>query len=236
MPAALARSDAENAEEARRCASIHPRRDRKDRIPDGREGVPQERGADRLRRLPRVELERFAPESRREQAGRQEVAAEVEDVVDVVGAPDPPDRVGDDGARVLGAQRARAADADALADVLRERRQDDPLLGERLEDQVLGPQRCAGARDTLLLRGRADEERRVRPGGGRQVRDDLRDPLVSLDQEDVSGPENGREEPRIPGRHERIGDPGAGQNVHRPPGQAAGTHPGPHYLRLDGVP
>src|SRR3989442_1371842 len=93
-----------------------------DREADVLEGAPDDARADDLRREAAPELERAAAEAARDQAHREEVARQVEDVLHVVAEPDLRDHLVEDALEILALEPDRAADAKVEAGVLGERR------------------------------------------------------------------------------------------------------------------
>src|SRR5213594_4201829 len=93
-----------------------------DREADVLEGAPDDARADDLRREAAPELERAAAETAGDQAHREEVACQVEDVLHVVAEPDLRDHLVEDALEILALEPDRAADAEVAAGILGERR------------------------------------------------------------------------------------------------------------------
>jgi len=103
---------------------------------------------------------------------------------------DPGEHVVEDDRDLLGSQAVRPADADIEIDVLHERRNDDSLVHQSLGDQIarlaaveapdLGPP------SGFAQERASDVDRAVRPRGHREVLDDLRHPLIAVDEHHIS--------------------------------------------------
>src|SRR6059058_4592070 len=127
-----------------------------DREADVLEGPPDDARADDLRREAAPELERAAAEAARDQAHREEVARQVEEVLHVVAQPDLRDHLVQDALEVLALQPDRAADAKVEARVLGERR-GEHAFEERLDHHVLGVAPVLGDERLALGREAAEE-------------------------------------------------------------------------------
>jgi hypothetical protein len=134
----------------------------------------------------------------RDQAHREEVARQVEDVLDGVARAELGEHFVADARQVLGAEPTRAADAHVHGRVLDERRRDHAALHERFDHHVLGLD-AVTVEELLAASGHAaqelvaDVERRVRPRALRQVFDHLRDALLAVHEDDVALADGGAE-------------------------------------------
>jgi len=191
-----------------------------DREADVLEGPPDDARADDLRREAAPELERAAAEAARDQAHREEVARQVEDVLHVVAQPDLCDHLVQDALEILALEPDRAADAEVEAGILGEGR-GEHALEQRLDHHVLGVAPVLGD-ERLALGGEtaqelvADVEDRVRPGALRQVLDDLAHALVAVDQDHVAGADDAQQGVEVVGQEEgvvaaRLGERAGGQ-------------------------
>src|SRR6266446_6646975 len=106
------RASEEAVDQAPRRGRGRRRRGRgQDREADVLEGAADDARADDLRREAAPELERAAAEAARDQAHREEVACQVEDVLHVVAEPDLRDHLVEDALEILALEPDRAADA-----------------------------------------------------------------------------------------------------------------------------
>src|SRR5206468_8071422 len=127
-----------------------------DREADVLEGAPDDARADDLRREAAPELERAAAEAARDQAHREEVARQVEDVLHVVAEPDLRDHLVQDALEILALEPDRAADAKVEAGILGERR-GEHAFEQRFDHHVLGVAPVPGD-ERLALGGEADRK------------------------------------------------------------------------------
>src|SRR6266700_6125782 len=171
-------------------------------------GAPDDARADDLRREAAPELERAAAETAGDQAHREEVARQVEDVLHVVAEPDLRDHLVEDALEILALEPDRAADAKVEAGILGERR-GEHAFEQRFDHHVLGVAPVPGD-ERLALGGEAaqelvaDVEDRVRPGALRQVLYDLAHALVAVDQDHIAGADDTQQGVEVVGQEERV--------------------------------
>jgi hypothetical protein len=179
-----------------RLHAAHHRDLRQDRIAHGAESVGDQRRANQPRRIARAERDHAPPPALR-QRHRQQIAQQVDDVLQVVGEADARDGIGAHRRAVRLAQPHRPADAGVKPDILRQRRGDDALADIGFNQNMRFAVRRGAACD------RSDIERRMRPRRLREIFDDAGNVVVALDQKHVAGFERLEQCVRI-ARRERL--------------------------------
>ena len=151
-----------------------------DRIAHGGERIRDQRRADEPRRIARAERDHApAPALRHRQ--RQQIAQQVDDILEIVGEADALDGIGAHRRAVVRGQADRPADAGVKAEIFRQRRRHHAFADIGLDQDV----RLAVGGDAAG--DRPDIERRMRPGRLGQIFDDAGNVVVALDQEHVAG-------------------------------------------------
>ena len=167
-----------------------------DRIAHGAERVRDQRRADQPRRIARAERDHApAPALRHRQ--RQQIAHQVDDVLDVIGEADAGEGIGAHCGAVVRGQADRPADAGVEAKIFRQRRRYYAFADIGLDQNVRLAVRAALAFD------RPDIERRMRPRRLREIFDDAGDVVVALDQEHIAGRQRLAQSVRV-ARRERL--------------------------------
>ncbi len=186
--------------------------------------------------------QRRAPAPRQDPVGYQE-ARQVDQLPDVVVRAEAVAAIVDHGLRIAPRQLARPTDAQVVAAVLGQRRDDRAVAEQCLDQELLVGVRRVVLAHVLAHPGvvdvvqSADVERGVRPGGEGDRLDHLCDPRPALDQQHVTDPDLVAQAFEIAGRHVVPRRFMVQPCRHATPDRAAQSHhvasavPGPEYTQ-----